>query len=1136
MERSSTLGPAPRSEGEWDTDSCLSMETKPFLGRTGQAVEAFDKLFRVLYATSSSVDLRQATTEPEPEQEPIRQPAAVAPLSADMARKLYSPKYALAALGNPSTAPSAGLKETQNTDDSKNPGTKKRRGRRASQEAIQEAPPLHPGLIDLEKACMMSYLPTWPEPDPASDVIGFINIRDTRKPNQSHLQRSEMYESSQAIRFSSLFSKPQETLLDVAKPRDFTAQHKEMNRIQPARDKTKAEESVVGRAQSTQLQTGPGDTTKILNTGTKQHSNIPTKQDANQNSTPHLNSHKPVQSSSEASTPETGRPSHSSQTVTTLPGTNTKKEAETNSDTQHAALYRTHALELCSRQASHLRSPADTNSNTEPYTPTKTKLPQTDSHTQPQNVFSTPPLTSSSTTLNPPLPSSSASPSFTSTPPIPKPRTVQLFFKGDVTDNGQNLPEFRVVPMAETSKGSLVVRNEPAVETGVQTLPEKVSKTVPELQNNRESKTGTQLNAKETLNIGESPKKKKSGTSQETKNGEAVGRHEKAGMQLETGNKAKSDVVIADAPKAENVTIQEIIPKVVEPKALMSIDGVATVQADIKAPKRVPTGCEVSELPNEKSENVTEHKRYLARAHVPQRISYSELPPQDNNALESVDSLKAPTHTPVSATHISKDSASDSTHTDILSHGYPPALRTDSLPNTSKHNTHNTIQEPISKARGSTHTPERPLHLHLSEINTPDFRSRTPEREPRSLTALVRTPTPDIFLPRTPTSDSRTPTSDSRTPTPDSRTHTPDGYVTPRADSALSTASEEYYECSGSPLHDPVFERVVLRKHGTTEDHVSFAHTNTPHATSPAYINSNTCAATLGITYRNTSSSETQTLSEPARVSSSSEKWGEMREEKANDENGREEDEKGRTEDDYQGTERRASEEAKRTANHFKHGKDLTETKDKNKEAQAPKRKKLLIQFAAERQDDGGGTPGESTNEPKRSPTGDLQPTKERRDRPQSTDGQKLLHSPLKTVRGQKQESGGSFSFRPPRPTRPLSPNWALGPRPRGDRQLNQAESKMLLNNTLSPFRPPPPVNARQRQAEISHSQQGRTSVGQSQDQHPKPQSSSLFTHFEQRGAAPYSLPGRDGITAGSAVAGRRKVSIQLQFQQTVQP
>uniref|UniRef100_A0A3Q0RF71 Family with sequence similarity 83 member Gb n=1 Tax=Amphilophus citrinellus TaxID=61819 RepID=A0A3Q0RF71_AMPCI len=171
---------------------------------TGQAVDGFDQLFRLLYVTSSSVDLRQIVTEPEPEPEPLPQPATVAPLSAAVARKLYNPKYALVALTNPSPTPTPvnqeNPKEPQNPENSK----KKRRGK-ASNEAIQEAPPLHPGLTNLEKACLIAYLPTWPEPDPPSDVIGFINIRDANKPTQVHLKQICSYRCFLSQTLNSLF-------------------------------------------------------------------------------------------------------------------------------------------------------------------------------------------------------------------------------------------------------------------------------------------------------------------------------------------------------------------------------------------------------------------------------------------------------------------------------------------------------------------------------------------------------------------------------------------------------------------------------------------------------------------------------------------------------------------------------------------------------------------------------------------------------------------------------------------------------------------------------------------------------------------------------------------------------------------
>lgn len=88
------------------------------------------------------------------------------------------------------------------------------------QREVIEDSPKHPGLIGLPKAELIPYLPTWPEPDPPSDVIGFINIRDTSKPLQPHLMRSQLFETSQAIRFKDPFTAPpEEPLPEKASPR-----------------------------------------------------------------------------------------------------------------------------------------------------------------------------------------------------------------------------------------------------------------------------------------------------------------------------------------------------------------------------------------------------------------------------------------------------------------------------------------------------------------------------------------------------------------------------------------------------------------------------------------------------------------------------------------------------------------------------------------------------------------------------------------------------------------------------------------------------------------------------------------------------------------------------------------------------
>ncbi|XP_018539960.1 protein FAM83G [Lates calcarifer] len=173
---------------------------------TGQAVETFDLQFRDLYLVSRGVSLNKVPMVDEPIPDPLPQ-AAPAPVSAAVARKLINPKYALVATGN-HISPTSSDQNSSNKNSQNPTGLKIMKGR--LKEVIEE-PPLHPGLANLEKAYLIPYLPTWPEPDPPSDVIGFINIRDEKRANQVHLQRSERFEVSQAIRFSSPLTVPAQT-------------------------------------------------------------------------------------------------------------------------------------------------------------------------------------------------------------------------------------------------------------------------------------------------------------------------------------------------------------------------------------------------------------------------------------------------------------------------------------------------------------------------------------------------------------------------------------------------------------------------------------------------------------------------------------------------------------------------------------------------------------------------------------------------------------------------------------------------------------------------------------------------------------------------------------------------------------
>ncbi|MGH0138367.1 UNVERIFIED_CONTAM: hypothetical protein FKN15_032908 [Acipenser sinensis] len=166
---------------------------------TGQAVDTFDKQFRDLYLNSKEVNLNTIKLVEEPEPQPVPQPAPPPVQSAEVARKMINPKYTILMAGNQETA--------SKTSSGKN--SDKAKAVPEPVEVKQELPSVHPGLLYLERAYMINYLPTWPEPDPPSDVIGFINIRDSKKPKQAHLMRSELFKTSQAIRFKEPFTPAQ---------------------------------------------------------------------------------------------------------------------------------------------------------------------------------------------------------------------------------------------------------------------------------------------------------------------------------------------------------------------------------------------------------------------------------------------------------------------------------------------------------------------------------------------------------------------------------------------------------------------------------------------------------------------------------------------------------------------------------------------------------------------------------------------------------------------------------------------------------------------------------------------------------------------------------------------------------------
>ncbi|XP_066517749.1 protein FAM83G [Hoplias malabaricus] len=179
---------------------------------TGQAVETFDKQFRELYLNSHGISLSKVPLGELPDPDPIPVPAPAPPPSAAIARKLINPKYALVETASKTSSDKGSPKNSSSQTPLPLPVKKQR-------EIIEELPK-HPGLVGLPKAELISYLPIWPEPDPPSDVIGFINIRDTSKPLQVHLMRSQLFETSQAIRFKDPFTgPPEQPLPEKASPR-----------------------------------------------------------------------------------------------------------------------------------------------------------------------------------------------------------------------------------------------------------------------------------------------------------------------------------------------------------------------------------------------------------------------------------------------------------------------------------------------------------------------------------------------------------------------------------------------------------------------------------------------------------------------------------------------------------------------------------------------------------------------------------------------------------------------------------------------------------------------------------------------------------------------------------------------------
>ncbi|NXC19296.1 FA83G protein, partial [Corythaeola cristata] len=171
---------------------------------SGQVVEAFDKQFQELYLMSKGVSLKSISMGEEPEPEPVTLPSVVPVTPANaVVKKLINPKYALVKAKSAdqiSKTSSENQDKNQKTDNKGKALPEGQVGDRHGDVADLSLL-IHPGLLNLEKANMFDYLPTWvePDPEPGSEVLGYINIIDPKIKNVklSQMNRIKVCDVSQ---------------------------------------------------------------------------------------------------------------------------------------------------------------------------------------------------------------------------------------------------------------------------------------------------------------------------------------------------------------------------------------------------------------------------------------------------------------------------------------------------------------------------------------------------------------------------------------------------------------------------------------------------------------------------------------------------------------------------------------------------------------------------------------------------------------------------------------------------------------------------------------------------------------------------------------------------------------------------
>ncbi|NXG38401.1 FA83G protein, partial [Dromaius novaehollandiae] len=172
---------------------------------SGQVVEAFDKQFQELYLMSKGVSLKSISMGEEPEPEPVTLPSVVPVTPANaVVKKLINPKYALVKAKSADQISKTSSENQDKNQKADNKGKALPEGQAGDKHGDTADLPLltHPGLLNLEKANMFDYLPTWvePDPEPGSEVLGYINIIDPKIKNVklSQMNRIKVCDVSQA--------------------------------------------------------------------------------------------------------------------------------------------------------------------------------------------------------------------------------------------------------------------------------------------------------------------------------------------------------------------------------------------------------------------------------------------------------------------------------------------------------------------------------------------------------------------------------------------------------------------------------------------------------------------------------------------------------------------------------------------------------------------------------------------------------------------------------------------------------------------------------------------------------------------------------------------------------------------------